>query len=398
MRASALSVLLVLLCLCTNARAEAFDPSRTFVLIVGVLQWDSPNIPGFPTVGRQDSELSAVLRERGVPQDHIRVLLDEAATLQNILAALAELGQRAGKNDTLFFYYAGHGVRRNDKVQFLNYDWTPQRALGMEQLSQAIQQTWPGDRVMLFADCCFSGGLSQVATELAEAGIPSLALTSASALIPSQANWTFTMALNDALRGLRWTDQHNDRRITLDDLATTIQEAMEHSEHQASSYHNCGIPESLLLATVQDISAKPRIPEPFSAYQAVQVWWQGQWQPARILSFDGDSFQAEIQRYHNRETVEVQRSDIRKVPEKPILLDDATALSLANPGGKYQNLLFKFKSENDYLNYLGFREIGYRESTDYGSETSLPAGYWVYLYPNWYIWEKERDESRDPLR
>ena len=37
--------------------------------------------------------------------------------------------------------------------------------------------------------------------------------------------------------------------------------------------------------------------------------------------------------------------------------------------------------------YSNFNDFGYYQSTSYVGHDNLPAGYWVYVYPFWYIWE-----------
>ena len=69
------------------------------------------------------------------------------------------------------------------------------------------------------------------------------------------------------------------------------------------------------------------------------------------------------------------------------------ALRKATAGGKYEMLLRQIKVERDDSVDGDFRDAGYRASGEYAGHTDLPAGYWVYVAPYWYIW---RDESATP--
>src|SRR5207248_11523086 len=40
----------------------------------------------------------------------------------------------------------------------------------------------------------------------------------------------------------------------------------------------------------------------------------------------------------------------------------------------------------DYGTFKDFSEAGLMQRPRYAGYTSLPAGYWVYVYPYWYIW------------
>lgn len=65
--------------------------------------------------------------------------------------------------------------------------------------------------------------------------------------------------------------------------------------------------------------------------------------------------------------------------------------------GKYENLVQILECPEDQGNYGSFNEYGYWDGGawcgDYGQ-----AGYWVYDYPNWYIWNNEAgDTSNIPI-
>ena len=62
------------------------------------------------------------------------------------------------------------------------------------------------------------------------------------------------------------------------------------------------------------------------------------------------------------------------------------AVKKASVGGKYDNLLLKFEAEIDRGLYSEFRDYGYSSTKRYAKQKNLPPGYWVYVYPNWYIW------------
>jgi hypothetical protein len=54
--------------------------------------------------------------------------------------------------------------------------------------------------------------------------------------------------------------------------------------------------------------------------------------------------------------------------------------------GKYSTLLRKLKVDQDRAAYSDFNDYGYYPATDYAGYTGIPAGYWVYVYPYWYVW------------
>jgi hypothetical protein len=44
----------------------------------------------------------------------------------------------------------------------------------------------------------------------------------------------------------------------------------------------------------------------------------------------------------------------------------------------------------DKGSYGDFNDYGYYSSTSYAGYDNIPAGYWVYVYPDWYIWGNQR--------
>jgi hypothetical protein len=89
----------------------------------------------------------------------------------------------------------------------------------------------------------------------------------------------------------------------------------------------------------------------------------------------------------------------------PLLVDTASARAPAPPpsleellqksqcNGKYRMLLRQIKVEKDRDRFDDYEELGYREKADYAGYSELPKGWWVYVYPYWYIW---RDLAAKP--
>jgi hypothetical protein len=71
------------------------------------------------------------------------------------------------------------------------------------------------------------------------------------------------------------------------------------------------------------------------------------------------------------------------------------SLIKARVDGKYGMLLRQIKIAEDSKQFSDFADFGYRTETTCGEYTNLPKGYWVYVYPYWYIW---RDRVADKLQ
>ena len=62
------------------------------------------------------------------------------------------------------------------------------------------------------------------------------------------------------------------------------------------------------------------------------------------------------------------------------------APSLPSVNGKYRVLLRKIYVPQDTQAYGKFADYGMFTGNAWAGYNNLPPGYWVYVYPNWYIW------------
>jgi hypothetical protein len=61
-------------------------------------------------------------------------------------------------------------------------------------------------------------------------------------------------------------------------------------------------------------------------------------------------------------------------------------MNAASVNGKYYNLLMTLNVPQDQASYGNFYDWGHYTGTSYAGYNNIPAGYWVYVYPNWYVW------------
>lgn len=72
--------------------------------------------------------------------------------------------------------------------------------------------------------------------------------------------------------------------------------------------------------------------------------------------------------------------------DPPPELSSNDARTKAAVEGKYRRLLKKIEVRSDVASYGEFQDFGHWDGTTYAGYSDLPAGYWVWVYPNWYIW------------
>jgi hypothetical protein len=68
---------------------------------------------------------------------------------------------------------------------------------------------------------------------------------------------------------------------------------------------------------------------------------------------------------------------------------EVQAMKKASVNGKYSKLLCVIHVPADEQEYGKFNDYGLYNDTSWAGYTGLPKGYWVYVAPHWYIWEKQ---------
>ena len=87
--------------------------------------------------------------------DHIKILIDEEATHDNIITTMNKLFAKAGPKDLVMLYFSGHGL----KGSFLPIDYDGyENKLEHEEITQIFKQS-PAKYKLCIADACHSGSL-----------------------------------------------------------------------------------------------------------------------------------------------------------------------------------------------------------------------------------------------
>ena len=62
---------------------------------------------------------------------------------------------------------------------------------------------------------------------------------------------------------------------------------------------------------------------------------------------------------------------------------------LSSANGKYDNLIQILNCPRDRSTYGEFNDYGYWQGGAWCGQTGKP-GYWVWVEPNWYVWQNKR--------
>ncbi|HYU32098.1 MAG TPA: caspase family protein, partial [Thermoanaerobaculia bacterium] len=149
-------------------------PAVRHALLIGINRY--PKVPNADLQGAvSDMELmrSLLIDRFGFPAEHTRTLRDEEATQAQIRGALADLAGRAGEDDVVVLFYAGHGSRMADpreagrmiesivphdsgRGELPNLDIIDEE---IDRWVQKVNEKTPF--VTLIFDCCHSGSVTR---------------------------------------------------------------------------------------------------------------------------------------------------------------------------------------------------------------------------------------------
>ncbi len=253
----ALLAALFLSCWCQTARAEPpasattglwpdvsvppvelrTEPSKDAALVVGIERYDAlPRIAGAAENARDWEKY--FLFGRRIPPERVRLLTDQASTVEAIAARARELAASVPEGGTLFVIFIGHGApsEGGKKGLLLGADVRPSdasfaaRALSYDQLV-GLTNTGKQARTVMVLDACFSGISNEGKTLLADVQpvvATSLITPSKTTLFSAGTAGEYAGALPGSQRpalsylvlgGLRgWADTDGDGKVTSSEL------------------------------------------------------------------------------------------------------------------------------------------------------------------------------------
>jgi hypothetical protein len=142
---------------------------EVWAVVIGISRYKG--IPSLKYAANDAREFYRYLAEvNAVPKDHIWLLLDEEATLDNLKSTLGtQLRRQAGKDDMVIIYLAGHGATEKDATSpdgdglekyILPYNANPKdlyaSAMPMSEVARIFNRI-SSERLVFISDTCYSG-------------------------------------------------------------------------------------------------------------------------------------------------------------------------------------------------------------------------------------------------
>src|SRR5260221_3279697 len=148
-------------------------PGNIYAVIVGISKYESAGIPQLEYAHRDAQVFADYLKSKAggsVPEENIRLLLNENATYAAIYDALDWLLETGQKEDLVYFYFSGHGDVENKtiyKLGFLlsyntprtNYINSAVRIEDLNNIANTLSEKLNA-KVVLITDACHSGNLA----------------------------------------------------------------------------------------------------------------------------------------------------------------------------------------------------------------------------------------------
>ena len=300
------------------APAAAWEPEKTYALLVGILEWQDSDLASFPKKDRRDRELQQTLEAAGVPRANVVFLEDAKATQAAILRELKRVAARAGEGSTLIFYFAGHGTQADGETVFCNYDIDTSRSkatgITVSRIGDILRESWEGERLVLLADCCHSGGLASIVRAYnGDPYVRAASLTSATASNISTGRWTFTESVIAAFSGKVAADTDRDGRVTFEDADAYIYKEMRYRELQlARGARSTRFEPDFRFSTVDRADRLPPTSGPWKAFDYPDVESKGQWYRGQILAVEGARYRVHYLDYDDSWDESVPASRLRK--------------------------------------------------------------------------------------
>lgn len=166
------------------ASSAAPERNNRHALIIGIGKYSTSSVPPLHGVPHDMESARAMAKSMSIPEANMVFVRDSEATAQNLRAQIKALDQRIQPGDRVFIYYSGHGTRWYDPDASMGGGCTEgliasdgavftNQEIG--QLLKPIAQKT--DKLMVFYDACFSGGIAQTPMRTRSLKLDGLELT-----------------------------------------------------------------------------------------------------------------------------------------------------------------------------------------------------------------------------
>lgn len=149
-------------------------PKNAYGVVIGIGKYEDNDIPALKYAKEDALEVYNILTDPkygNFPKENVRLLIDEQATLTEIRSAMGTfLARKAGKEDMVCIYFAGHGSpeidptgNADDKFEKFIVPYNAKKddlfgyGLSMDTIRKILDERIDSKRAVFFIDSCYSG-------------------------------------------------------------------------------------------------------------------------------------------------------------------------------------------------------------------------------------------------
>jgi len=139
-----------------HADISLMSETKVWAIVVGVAAYD--HMPVLRYTDDDAYRFYAFLKSMeggALPDEQVRILIDEEASRNNILGAMQEIFDQAGPNDLVIFYFSGHGL--NGSFLPIDFDGFNNK-ISHDEIAAAFNKCRAKYKLCL-ADACHSGSI-----------------------------------------------------------------------------------------------------------------------------------------------------------------------------------------------------------------------------------------------
>jgi hypothetical protein len=147
---------------------EPGEGGTRWAVVVGISQYQFADKGGLTNLSFADddaNDFAKMLRKKGWSDSHIKLLVNEKATLRDVTIALESWLTKAGPDDLIVLFWSGHGFpdpEDMEKVYFACYDTDitiPATGYRMDKVHRALEERGTKN-VVVIADTCHAGKIA----------------------------------------------------------------------------------------------------------------------------------------------------------------------------------------------------------------------------------------------
>ena len=240
-------------------RTPKWSPENTRLVVISLARFagEKDGATSFSISDRLDDPLVDLFIERGVPEEQILYLKDAEATKSKITEQFPAFLAESTEDEMLIFYYSSHGGYDPKTGAHTFYAFDGPMPIGW--FAGKIEAKFEGTQALLFSDCCFSGGLVELAKVRTKTPISFGALSTTGSCNLAYSGWRFTDVLLRAWSGDVAMDVDETGTISFDELCIFAERYMAFVAEGKPIYANTGRFNGELVLSKTDRLAKEGI-------------------------------------------------------------------------------------------------------------------------------------------